>query len=311
MTARIPDLIQRLSAAGWQADDFAANHLGHAAEAVLGTETDASRAAFESYWGTVAEITQTLTDAGVRHVILKTRRNYRYADNNVDVFVRDSEWPETRRVLCGLHWRMPSRIIRFKQRLIERAKIKLPPRDEARVPAHIYKSVCWRYQREVSFLADGMTELVPLESEAPSLASDWGGLMVPMTSRAADILIICAEIVFENYRIALGEALYLSWLLTQVPSVEKRGVYRKGIERGAGGAMRCALAYAERVGNEDEGYSTDEHWPKRFSAAELVASWNDRFQKQVHDRNVWAAIEEAFGYATFASLYHVKRSYFE
>jgi len=311
MALKIEEIIHRLSAGGWSAKDFAANQLGYAADRYLGTDGAASRALFDRYWRTVAEITTRLKDAGVDHVVLKTRRHYRYADTNVDVFVRDAEWPATRDALCGSDWQMPSRAIRFKQRLIEREKIKLPPRADTLVPAHIYKSVCWRYQREVSFLEEGMTELVPLEAEAPSLASEWGGVMIPMSTRAADILIHCAEIVFENYRIALGETLYLSWLLSQVPDVEQREVFRMGVARGAGGAMRTALAYAELVGDEKYWDDIDLQWPKRFSARELITSWKERLGMQVKQGNLWAAMEEGFGYGAFASMYHVKRSYFE
>ena len=40
-------------------------------------------------------------------------------------------------------------MVKFKQRMIEREKIKLPPTSEDLVPAHMYMAVSWRYQREV------------------------------------------------------------------------------------------------------------------------------------------------------------------
>ena len=297
------ELIQSLADRGWSSKDFASNHLGYAASLCLGAESDPARISFAKYWRSVAKITGILRDAGVFHVIIKTRRNYPYGDTNVDVFIEEADWPRVRDLLCGDSWRMPSRMVKFKQRMIEREKIKLPPTSEDLVPAHMYMAVSWRYQREVSFLDDQMIEDIPLAWEAPQLEAECGPVMVPVPTRDADILLHCAEIVFENYRIALGEVLYLSWLMERVSEDQKDRVSRLGADRGAVRAMRCALSHA-RVGN------LDAHWPKNLPAGELLASWGERFKVQVGQGKPVKALEEWLGYTAFASMYRVKRSLF-
>ena len=303
-------LIQSLTERGWAPENFAANHLAYAASLCLGSETDPARISFEKYWRSVAKISSILREAGVFHVIIKTRRSYPYADTNVDVFIEEADWPRVRDSLCGDSWRMPSRMVQFKQRLIEREKIKLPPRDESLVPAHMYMAVSWRYQREVTFLDREMIEDMPLAAEAPQLEAECGPVVIPVPTRTADILLHCAEIVFENYRITLGESLYLSWLMEQVPEVGKSRVFRLGIERGAGRAMRCALFHAGQVqeGNESE---VDTNWPKNLPGSELLASWGERFRVQLGRGKAVKALEEWLGYTAFASMYRVKRSLFK
>lgn len=306
----IKPLIHALAAQGWGPREFAANHLGYAAALHLGADSGPVHASFERYWRTVARISALLRGAGIFHVIIKTRRNYPYSDTNVDVYIQDGDWPAVREILSRDKWRMPSRAVRFKQRLIERAKIKLPPRAPDFVPAHVYHAVSWRYQRDVTFLDPQMVEEVPLVSEAPQLEGEVGSQTVPMPTRPADLLLHSAEIVFENYRIALGEVLYMSWLLQNVSPLDQRRVYRLGIERGAGKALRCIVRQARAIEGKD-GAEVGVDWPKNFSVRELVGAWWERLAEQARQGRGLSGIEEFVGYASWASMYRVKRALFK
>ena len=303
-------LIESLARGGWTPERFAQNQLGYAASLCLGSDLDPARDDFERYWRTVASITRVLQAAGIFHVIIKTRRNYPYSDTNVDGFIEEGDWPRVRDSLCGANWRMPSRAVRFKQRLIEREKIKLPARDDGFVPAHMYMAVSWRYQREVTFLDREMIEEIPLVAEAPQLATECGPVRIPMPTRAADLLLHCAEIVFENYRIALGECLYLSWLMDHVTQAEKDLVFALGTERGAAAAMQLALSHARRS-RHVEGEAVEANWPKNLPASGLLDSWGERFRVQMRRGKSITGLEEWMGYAAFASMYRIKRALFK
>jgi hypothetical protein len=303
-------IIRALAAQGWGPPEFAANHLEYASALHLGENSGPVHASFERYWRTVGRISSLLREEGIFHVIIKTRRSYPYSDTNVDVYIQDGDWPVVRDVLSRDQWRMPSRAVRFKQRLIERAKIKLPPRVPGLVPAHVYYAVSWRYQRDVTFLDPQMVEEVPLVSEAPQLRGEVGSQTVPMPSRPADLLLHAAEIVFENYRITLGEALYMSWLLQKVSSLDRRRVYRLGIERGAGNALRCMIRRAKAIEDKD-GAEVGVHWPKNYSAPELVGAWWERLAEQANHGRALSGIEEFIGYGAWASMYRVKRALFK
>jgi hypothetical protein len=310
MTDRIRDVIKALSDHGWTDSDFKRNHLSYAAALHLGSASERATSDFLSYWRTVARITSLLQAENVFHVVIKTRRNYPYGDTNVDVFINVEDWPQVRGLLCSTGWRMPSPLVVLKQRMIEREKIKLPPEEDGLVPAHLYMSVSWRYQREVSFLDPKMIVQVPLIEEAPQLREAWGSVRVPMPTRAADILLHCAEIVFENYRITLGETMYLRWLLEHVSLPERRRVYRLGVKRGAAEAIRVVLSGVPRGGDMATTVGTAT-WPRNLLARELLTSWRERFRTQRRSGRVMSGCEEWMGYAAFASMYGVKRALFE
>jgi hypothetical protein len=265
---------------------------------------------FERYWRTVAKISTILQREGIFHVILKTRRSYPYSDTNVDVYVKGDDAPSVKAALCGESWRMPSASVIFKQRLIEREKIKLPACQSDLVPAHLYMSVSWRYQREVTFLDESMIERIPIRAEAPGLEEEFGPLTIPVPTRGADILLHCAEIVFENYRITLGEALYLHWLLKVVSEVDQQRVEGLGIARGAGTAMRCVLDRA-RAGVPEDPSELAVDWPRNLTGRELLTSWGDRFRVQLRRGGITRAAEEWVGYTAFGTMYRVKRAWFD
>jgi hypothetical protein len=303
----IAEIVKCLAAGGWTWRDFRANHMEHVAHLYSGMRMVPLQVPFERYWRTVAKISTILQGEGLFHVILKTRRSYPYSDTNVDVYVKHEDAPSVKEALCGESWRMPSASVLFKQRLIEREKVKLPARQADLVPAHLYMSVSWRYQREVTFLDDAMIERIPISAEAPGLEAEFGSLTVPVPTRNADILLHCAEIVFENYRITLGEALYIAWLIDHVSDSERDEIYGLGRERGALTAMQAVLS---RVRAMDKAGGVETDWPRNLTLRELVASWGERFRTQLRRRRLAAAFEEWLAYAAFASMYRVKRALF-
>jgi hypothetical protein len=309
MALMIDPIVRSLAQRGWTRADFSANHLEHVALTCLGGLQGTLRSPFEPYWRTVASISSILQRERLFHVIIKTRRCYPYSDTNVDVFVRDADAKRVQQLLCAASWRMPARSVILKQRLIEREKLKLPPREPGFVPAHLYMSVCWRYQRDVSFLDEGMIEMMPLESEAPGLAAEFGGLAIPVPTRTADILLHCAEIVFENYRVALGEALYVAWLLEHVSAQDQARIHEMARDRGAAAAVHCIEARARAVLDSAGGVAAD--WPRNLTARELLASWGGRLAWQAGRRRPLAGLEEWFGYAAFGSMYGIKRAWFD
>jgi hypothetical protein len=303
----IEEIVKDLSARGWTSRDFRDNHMEHVAHLYSGMRMVPLHVSFERYWRTVAKVSTILQGEGLFHIILKTRRSYPYSDTNVDVYVKDEDAPSVKEALCGESWRMPSASVIFKQRLIERDKIKLPARDGDLVPAHLYMSVSWRYQREVTFLDESMTEDIPISAEAPALEEEFGSLTIPVPTRGADILLHCAEIVFENYRITLGEALYLYWLLTTVSEVDQRHVERLGQNRGARTAMRCILDRV-RADVREDAFQLAVDWPRNLTRRELLASWGERFKMQLGRAGVIPAVEEWAGYAAFGTMYWIKRA---
>jgi hypothetical protein len=304
------EVVHSLAARGWTAEDFRANHMEHVAHLCLGRAVPPENAPFENYWRTVGRISSVLQRECIFHVIIKTRRSYPYSDTNVDVFIEERDSARVQEALCQESWRIPSRAVIAKQRLIEREKLKLPTSAPDLVPAHLYMSVSWRYQREVTFLDQGMIEEIPLTVEAPELAEEFGSLTIPVPTRTADILLHCAEIVFENYRLTLGEALYLSWLVGHVSAVEKTTIFRLAADRGAGAAVRSVLAKVPDGLGEDV-REVEPDWPRNLSAKELLSSWGERFTMQVRRNRVIPAFEEWLGYAAFGSMYRIKRTWFE
>jgi hypothetical protein len=89
----------------------------------------------------------------------------------------------------------------LRQIVISRGKLKLaPPDPEAMVPLHLYDALSWR-----------SLEYLP-HREVLAHAEPWrvNGVTAPVPDALYDLLIHCAHIAFENYRVTLGEVYHLS-----------------------------------------------------------------------------------------------------
>lgn len=301
-----------LSASGWSAEDFRRNQMLRLADDGAGGDS-ASREPFDAYWTTVGRLHEVLTAAGIRPVFLKSRRNYPFYDSNVDVLIARAEWAETIRVLSADRWRVPSKLVQVKQNLIERSKLKLPPTEAGLLPAHLYGAVSWRYQSDVGFLPQGdaenrYLEQVPMAELCPGL-TEFPGMKILMTTWSADLLIHSAQTAFENYRIFLGEAVFIHDLWRRLPAGEIREIEALARENGGYDALMYVREHIDTV-FADPAYLRPERWPHNLSLPALWRAWYRRAGNVRKRRSTLRAAEEMFGYMLFSSLYAVKRKLF-
>lgn len=301
-----PALVRGLEAAGWGERQFAKNQLLYEWERARGVE-GAGTAMFQRFWRTVARLHEVLTAAGITPVFLKCRRHYPYGDGNVDVLVSRGDWPRVIQALEAAEWRVPPRAVRIKQNLIEKSKLKLPARTDGLYPAHLYGAVSWRYQSDVGFLPQGEARNPFLE--AVPLRSLWAGapeVEVLMPTRAADLLIHGAQTVFENYRLYLGEALYMDHLWRTLPASEVAAVEELARGRGALPVLRLVRAHLDDRLARPFPWPPGS-WPNNLAFPALLSTWTVRAGRRWGEGKRVRAVEELFGYFLFATLYAGKR----
>lgn len=298
--------IARLAAGGWTARDFQRNQLGYAHEIVAGLDGP-GRAAWVVYWRTVAELQRVLVEAGITPIFLKSRRQYPYHDSNVDVLIAAADWEPTQRALTARGWRLPSRAVRLKQRLIERAKLKLPPVREGLLPAHLYGAVTWRYQSDVGFLPpagerEGWIERVTIGEAAGGDFGDGSADEILMPTAGADLLIHSAQTIFENYRLFYGEALFVRHLRRAMTPARAGAIQTLAEASGAPSVMPAVAALSA-----DRARPGGARWPIRVPWSDLLRCWRERAAWRARSGHPIAGGEELAGYLVFAALYAGKR----
>jgi hypothetical protein len=185
----------------------------------------------------------------------------------------------------------------------------MPHRAPGLVPAHLYMAVSWRYQREVTYFDRDMVEQVPLASEAPQLDSEFPGLVVPMPSRGADILLHCAEIAFENYRITTGRRRTCAGYARIRPV----GKDSASIDTVSSGARRqlCAPSYPGRSTTPGARSVPDRRTGRWISLHGSSYDVGERAKTRKAHSGVGQAVEEWLTYAAFAAIHRVKKTLFE
>lgn len=297
---------------GWGAEDFQRNQMLYHYEQTVKAHGKAHDN-FEKYWRTVHRLHHVLSAAGLTPVILKSRRNYAFEDSNVDVLISKAEWEKAIETLHGDAWRIPSKLIQFKQNMIERSKLKLPNREDDLIPAHFYGAVSWRYQTDVGFLPQDdqrnqFLEIVPMAELCPDLHEVHGTNLL-MTTWTADLLIHSAQTAFENYRISLGEAIFIHQLWTDLPEGEVKKVKDLARQYGGYDALMLVKNHVFRV-LADPAYERAEKWPHNLSYPGLWKAWFRRARNVSKRNSAFRAAEEMFGYLAFSSMYYVKRKIF-
>jgi len=302
-------LIQELTKNGWKDRDFERNQMLYAYEMVSGFEGK-GHDLFRKYWLTVGRLYEVLIHAGIKPVILKSRRNYPFYDSNVDILISKEQWPIVISALESAHWRLPSKPVQFKQNMIERSKLKLPCRNEEFMPAHLYGAVTWRYQSDVGFLPmptedNKFLEHVQLAHLCPDLP-EVCGIEVIMPTPAADILIHAAQTVYENYRLFLGEALYFDYLWKNVPTEEIEVIDQLANRNGASLTLELVKNLVEAKLHNSKPLQA-ENWPCSIRLRSLLETWLLRARFRHSQGKPIRAVEEFSGYLLFSILYAVKR----
>ena len=222
----------RLSSAGWDAERLDKNELR-----AIGCDR---------YWATAERMASVMTTLGHQPVLLKLVRSYEYHDSNVDILVPWRDWSRVVQRFAGAGWEMPTGIDRFEQALVERRKLKLPPRHAGLLPAHLYGGVMWGYQRDTGLLHDASGRLDHRHLCGVSFADR--RLDGSATSAAfhpvgpAELVLQAAHIMGENFRMTLGEALHVSNLARDPQLVQH--ALRLGERHGLDRAVEVTLGQA-------------------------------------------------------------------
>jgi hypothetical protein len=140
------------------------------------------------FWQNVTKIAQLFSKEGIEYTIIKTRRVYEFYDWDIDVLVKEEDWPNALRLLEA-HCFKRARTFSHPLASIESGKLLLE--REGGFPIHLHKRISWY----------GL-ECLPSELVLSS-SVEIKGVYYP--SEAVDALIYCAHSVFEGYGLTLGE----------------------------------------------------------------------------------------------------------
>lgn len=213
--------IAELSAYGWTVEHLVRNEL---------PATPSRRAHYETFWRTIRELARQLRDLGLPPLFIKCIREYQYSDANVDVLVPWPQWQTVIERLCRTHWQRPARADWLEQQVIERAKLKLPAASSDLCAAHLYRALSWRYQKDIGLLRlngeapnEGQLHRWPLQRFLPNrscLEEEW----IYHPNEASELVLQAAHVVFENFRITLGEVVHFILLRERAGSAWEEAV---------------------------------------------------------------------------------------
>jgi len=204
----IDEIINYLKSLGWSSDDLERNELYSSSFKDAITSPN-----FVKFWETIDEACTLFHENKFEPLLIKCIRTYPYFDKNVDVIVPKGKWKEFVKLVTGSKWYMPSMASRLDQLLIERGKLKFPSHGEHFMMIHLYKFVSWRYQSDMELLRDNGTdpELNQISKfEANMFSEDVSSKNDSWfyhPNRVSELVVQAAHVVFENYRITLGEVI--------------------------------------------------------------------------------------------------------
>lgn len=301
-------LAQTLMRNGWCEHDFERNQLLYVYEVLTG-RPGRGHIAFRNYWYTVGQLQTLLSSIGMTPIFLKSRRNYPFYDSNVDVLIRREHWNTVVAVLQAEGWALPSKLQQCKQRLIERSKLKLPSCRAGLVAVHLYGAITWRYQSDIGILPmhDGTTKLVELVrlSDACQSICEHSDIEVLMPTPVADLIIHSAHVVYENYRITLGEALYIAYLW-HICNDALREIKSLAIQYAT---LNALIAVRKHIMSKLESpLELDPmRWPSNFRFSVLLANWVAHCKFRRCNSGPLMAAEEMIGYLAHFALCLGKR----
>jgi hypothetical protein len=195
--------LRALRAAGWSQERLDKNDL---------RDGEAADARYDRFWATMARLQNVLGGpSGVDPIFIKSVREYPYSDGNVDVVIPKGALREVEDRLAREQWVRPTFASRVEQRAMERGKLKMQSSDPSLLAAHLYEGVSWRYQPDIGLLRAGtrseVLRTVAVRTYAPRAAQRNVEIWIPADH--TELVLQTAHIVFENYRMSLGEAMNL------------------------------------------------------------------------------------------------------
>jgi len=214
---------------------------------------------YNLFWRNVHEIHQILSKEEIDHIFIKTIRVYECYDWDINILIDQRDWPKALKVFYDCGWRRAS-IFSHPVAQIELGKLLLERKDS--FPIHLHKTVSW----------NGL-EYVPSWLVLSSRSEVNG---IPYPSKLVDALIYCAQSLFENYKLTLGEIYHLMHVFENVPEEDYISLARQnGWSKGA----KLVIDTAKKIWN----FLKDEkkiELPYRYKFKSLLRVWNEHAWKK-------------------------------
>lgn len=166
------------------------------------------------YWSTLSILNKIFKDSGITLKTIKSVRSYPYIDSNVDLIVSLSDWKMLSLAVRKKYWRKPTISEAIEQSSIEPFKLKYQPKKGGLVAAHFYGGIRWRYCKPLiirNIEENLLWRQVPIPLKKDSKLSDHSNIVIP--TKEYDLVIQCAHIAIENYRITIGEIIHITHLV--------------------------------------------------------------------------------------------------
>lgn len=227
----------------------------------------------EKYYRSIKEGKYLLERKNIDHSFFKCVRTYPYYDSNVDIILHADEYGQVIEYLERQGWSRPSQSQRMYQYFVEAGKIKMyRPGDESFMPLHLYRTGSWRGFEY--FPADEVIE----RSKSKDLSLD-GELRINVPPDSVDFVIHCAHIVFESYRLRLGEVIHLLNLL-ETTKPDETLPKRYGWTQ----TYRMIRETVERIGAQFEANGKLPKFPMWLPLKDLLPCWNERARYHFKER---------------------------
>jgi hypothetical protein len=306
----ITALISRLRKNGWSDERLVKNDLIEP----LGRE--GREYGYAAFWRTILQIAVELRSMDIPHIFVKCVREYRYCDSNVDVLVPRQRMKEIANEFYKSHWVKPLLEDTIEQLIMERSKLKLQSTTEGILPVHLYGAVSWRYQDDIGLLRKNSykpneahlkqirvaeftaDEQVGLDPDQP----DW----VWIPDDAVEFVLQAAHVIFENYRITLGEAIHFRLLRERATSAWPQAC-QIAKEHGCKTALRLLDEQSEMICSDLENLNPHD-FPRPLPLSYILPAFIGRMKFLARNRRYVSATNEVVtSIGAYCGLYPIRR----
>ncbi len=207
---------------------------------------------FALFWQNAHEIHRIFSSGEIDYALIKTNKVYEDYNWDINILVRQRDWSKSLKILRMHNWKKGSI---FSHPLAQSEPNKTLLERKASFPIHLHSKISW----------NGL-EYIPAEVILSS-REEVNGLFFP--NQSIDTLIYCAQSVFENYRLTLGEIYQLMHTSNQTEDIALARKYKwsKG--------SKLAFNTAKQVWNSLNNNTQRVQLPYKYKFKSLLEAWSE------------------------------------
>jgi len=254
---------------------------------------------YQAFWNKASELTGILKKNDLEMIVIKSKRDYRFYDGDLNILVKNSQIENILNILESEGYTNHTPFPDLGKFLFEPYKIWLEPDDNG-FPLHLHRMISWHGIEYIPF--------EEVKKNADNKMIEGHNLKIP--SYKYETLIMIAHSLFENYHLTLGEFYHLESAFTKLDVKE---IFELSKKFGLTEAFNYVYEKVYRIHNtlfENDfvtNFSINSRWekiadlefPYKFEIKELSKIWNKRAKYHLKDYDLKSYIREKWRHPSY------------